>query len=53
MVMVRTAEPVAARPPPRQNNVRSEKCANIVSRAQLGETLSNAEVAALQNECRS
>jgi predicted Ser/Thr protein kinase len=53
MVMVRAAEPVAAKPPSRQNNGRSEKCANIVSRAQLGETLSNAEIAALQNECRS
>jgi serine/threonine protein kinase len=53
MVMVRATEPVAAKPSPRQNNGRSEKCANIVNRAQLGETLSNAEIAALQNECRS
>jgi serine/threonine protein kinase len=50
---VRPAEPVAAKPPPRQNNVRSDRCANIISRAQLGETLSNAEITALQNECRS
>jgi hypothetical protein len=53
MVIVRPAEPVAAKPPVRQNNVHSERCANIISRAQMGETLSNAELAALRSECRS
>jgi serine/threonine protein kinase len=54
MVIVRPAEPAASKPPPaRQTNVRSQRCANIISRAQLGETLSNAEISALQNECRS
>ena len=54
MVIVRAAEPAVVklpqlRPPP----VRSQKCANIVSRAQLGETLSDAELAVLRTECRS
>jgi hypothetical protein len=54
MVVVRSPEPVAVRPPPsRPANARSQKCANIVSRAQLGETLSDAELAALRTECRS
>ena len=38
---------------PRPAHARPEKCANIVSRAQLGETLSDAELAALRTECRS
>jgi len=64
MVTVRAAEPAAApapagapagakAPQPRPANLRSDRCANIVSRAQLGETLSDAEVAALRTECRS
>ena len=53
MVMVRTAEPMARVTPPRPANARPEKCANIVSRAQLGETLTDAELAALRTECRS
>lgn len=52
-VPVRSAEPVAKVVQPRPSGVRSDKCANIVSRAQLGETLSNAEIAALRTECRS
>src|SRR5262249_18020055 len=41
-VVVRPAEPVAIKTQiPRQNNVRSERRTNIISRAQLGETLSN------------
>ena len=50
MVIERPPEPVAVRP---QSHPRSEKCANIVSRAQLGETLTDAELAALRTECRT
>jgi serine/threonine protein kinase len=54
MVTVRAAEPAALKAPqPRPTMLRSDRCANIVSRAQLGETLSDAEVAALRTECRS
>ena len=54
MVIVRAAEPPPPRPPqPRQPTVRPAKCANILSRAQLGETLSDAELTALRTECRS
>jgi hypothetical protein len=54
MVMVRPAEPAVAKvPQPRPTSLRSDRCANIVSRAQLGETLSDAELAALRTECRS
>jgi predicted Ser/Thr protein kinase len=54
MVIVRAAEPAVVRVPQlRPAPVRSPKCANIVSRAQLGETLSDAELAVLQTECRS
>jgi len=54
MVTVRAAEPAAAKvPQARPTNVRSDRCANIVSRAQLGEALSDAERAALRTECRS
>ena len=54
MVMVGPAEPVVAREPQlRPAPVRPAKCANILSRAQLGETLSDAELAALRTECRS
>ena len=54
MVNVRAAEPVVAKvPQPRPATARSERCANIASRAQLGETLSDAELAALRTECRS
>ena len=58
MVTVRAGEPavaptVAKVPQPRPANVRSERCANIVSRVQLGETLTDADRAALRTECRS
>ncbi len=54
MVNVRAVEPASIRQPqPRSTNLRPEKCANIVSRAQLGETLSDAELMALRTECRS
>jgi hypothetical protein len=53
MVMVRAAEPLAKPLQPRTTSLRSAKCANIVSRAQLGETLTDAELAALRTECRS
>ena len=54
MVIVRPAEPAVVRVPQlRPAPVRSQKCANIVSRAQLGETLSDAELAVLRTECRS
>jgi serine/threonine-protein kinase len=50
----RPIEPAAAKaPPPRPPVLRSSRCSNIVSRAQLGETLSDAELAALRTECRS
>ena len=52
-VPARTAEPVAKVVQPRPSGARSDKCANIVNRAQLGETLSDAELAALRTECRS
>ena len=44
-------EPAAAKAAPPV--LRSSRCSNIVSRAQLGETLSNAELTALRTECRS
>jgi hypothetical protein len=62
MVTVHAGEPavapgvvpgVAKVPQARPTNVRSDRCANIVSRAQLGETLSDADRAALRAECRS
>jgi hypothetical protein len=54
IVIERPPETVVAKPPlPRPTSARSEKCANIVSRAQLGETLSDAELAVLRTECRS
>ena len=51
---VRPAEPAAAKPPPQRPQVlRSSRCSNILSRAQLGETLSDDELKALRTECRS
>jgi serine/threonine protein kinase len=50
MVIERPPEPAAVRTP---SHPQSEKCANIVSRAQLGETLTNAELAVLRTECRT
>nr|WP_294543277.1 protein kinase [uncultured Rhodopila sp.] len=54
IVTVRAAEPVVARMPQPQRAipVQSAFCANINSRAQLGETLSHDELAALRTECR-
>jgi hypothetical protein len=53
MVTVRAIEPAVVKQPQRRlTPVRSDRCANIVSRAQLGETLSNAELTALRTECR-
>jgi serine/threonine protein kinase len=50
----RSPEPaVAGESSPRQPVLRSAKCSNILSRAQLGENLSNDEIAALRTECRS
>ena len=50
----RPSEPAVAGEPPRhQPTLRSDRCSNILSRAQLGETLSNDEIAALRTECRS
>ena len=40
-------------PQPHPQVLRSSRCANIISRAQLGETLSDGELAALRTECRS
>jgi hypothetical protein len=54
MLTVRAAEPAAAKvTQPRPQKLLSDRCANIVSRAQLGETLSDAEIVALRTECRS
>ena len=54
MVTVRAAEPAVAKvPQPHPANARSDRCANIISRVQLGETLSDEERAALRTECRS
>jgi predicted Ser/Thr protein kinase len=54
MVIVRAVEPAVVKVPQLHSApVRSQKCANIVSRAQLGETLSDAELAVLRTECRS
>ncbi len=54
MATVRAVEPAVAKVPrPRATPLRSDRCANIVSRAQLGETLSDAELTALRTECRS
>ncbi len=52
IVMVRAADQ-STNKAPRPASLRSEKCANIVSRAQLGETLSDAELTALRTDCRS
>jgi tRNA A-37 threonylcarbamoyl transferase component Bud32 len=49
----RPIEPAEAKAPPRQPALHSARCSNIVSRAQLGETLSNADLTALRTECRS
>jgi serine/threonine-protein kinase len=65
MITIRRAEPapppkprpvesVVAKPAvPRPAALRPAKCSNIVSRAQLGETLTDAELTALRTECRS
>jgi hypothetical protein len=54
VVTVRTPETaVRNAPKPHPANVRSERCANIVSRVQMGETLTDAERTTLSTECRS
>ncbi len=54
IVTVRAAEPAVMKVPQRRPTpVRSERCANIISRAQLGERLSDAELAVLRSECKS
>jgi predicted Ser/Thr protein kinase len=54
LLKVEPADPKpAARPAVSHVNPRPEKCANILSRVQLGEVLSDAERATLRNECRS
>jgi hypothetical protein len=45
--------PAAVMRAPQRPAQSSARCANIVSRAQLGETLSDEELAALRTECRS
>ena len=53
-VTVVAAEPAVVKAPPRRpTSLKSDRCANIVSRAQLGETLSDGELSALRTECRS
>ena len=52
----RPAEPPVARisqPRPPMPALRTGRCANIISRVQMGETLSDGERAALRTECRS
>ncbi|HUB48017.1 MAG TPA: serine/threonine-protein kinase [Acetobacteraceae bacterium] len=54
VVTVRAAEAVGRNAPkPHPANVRSDRCANIVSRVQMGETLTDAERTTLSTECRS
>ena len=54
VVTVRAAEAAGRNAPiPHQANVRSERCANIFSRIQMGETLTDAERTTLSTECRS
>jgi hypothetical protein len=53
LAMVDAAEPTAKLPPPHAIRLQSDRCENITARAQLGETLSDAELAALRTECRS
>jgi len=52
IVTVYPAAPAVMKAPLR-SAPNSARCANIVSRAQLGETLSDAELAALRTECKS
>jgi protein kinase-like protein len=52
IVTVYPAPPAVMRAPQRPA-ASSARCANIVSRAQLGETLTDEELAALRTECRS
>ncbi len=47
----RPVEPASAKAPPPA--LRTGRCANIISRVQMGETLSDGERAALRTECRS
>jgi hypothetical protein len=50
----RPVDPATAKVPLSHTpTLRSNRCSNIVSRAQLGETLSDAELTALRTECRS
>jgi serine/threonine protein kinase len=50
----RPVDPATAKVPlSHAPTLRSSRCSNIVSRAQLGETLSDAELTALRTECRS
>jgi predicted Ser/Thr protein kinase len=54
MVTVHPAPPaISTVRQPRTQILRSDRCINIINRAQLGETLSDAELAALRTECRS
>jgi hypothetical protein len=53
MVMVQAAEPTPKLSPPQAIPLQSDRCENITNRAQLGETLSDAELAALRTKCRS
>jgi hypothetical protein len=49
----RVTEPVATKGETHSPALRSARCSNIINRAQLGETLTNAELTALRSECRS
>ena len=54
MVTVLAAETKTVKlPVPHVKDLQREKCENIASRAQLGDILSDAELAALRTECRS
>jgi hypothetical protein len=51
---IRPAEQMVVKTPQQHSpGLRSSRCANIISRVQLGETLSDDELAALRTECRS
>jgi hypothetical protein len=50
LLTVRAAEPVARTPV--RVKPHADRCANIVNRAQLGETLTDADLALLRSDCR-
>ncbi len=51
--MATPAGTAVSRPPVQPSGLKSNRCSNILARAQLGETLSDDELTALRTECRS